>query len=92
MAKIWDVSRPGRKRETSDIAIMEFVVSFPDPVVTSTEVGEFFDMSQQGSYNRLEQLVDDRLLNKSKKGNTGVYWPTHKGHQFAWEHAMRDEN
>lgn len=84
MSIIWDVPSPGRKRETSDMAIMQFIVSHPDPVITSTEVGDHFDMSQQGAYSRLQNLVEDDLLNKTKKGGTGVYWPTRSGHKFAW--------
>lgn len=84
MSSIWDVPSPGRKRETSDMAIMQFIVSHPDPVITSTEVGEHFDMTQQGAYSRLQNLVKDGLLNKAKKGGTGVYWPTRPGHKFAW--------
>lgn len=57
-----------------DDDILEFIASHPDPVVSTSEVANHFEYSQQNATYRLNNLVEDRRVEKTMKGGTSVYW------------------
>jgi len=72
----------GRKPETDDIDILRAMALYPGPGVASTELGKVFDMTQQGMSGRLEDFVEDDLVEYRKIGGTNVYRLTLSGQKF----------
>lgn len=73
---------PGPKPDVPDSELLRLIASAPDPVVTSTELAEALDMSQQGAYNRLRSLEEDGYVRSRKVGASArVWWITDVGRQ-----------
>jgi predicted transcriptional regulator len=72
------MTSPGRKKDVSDIQILAAVLASPDPVATSSEVGDQVDISRQGAHKRLQDLEERGLLQSVKKG-TRLWWLTDEG-------------
>jgi len=80
------MSGPGRNPTISDADLLREVRLLPDPVVTATEVSEAIDMTRQGAYNRLSELVDAGYLRSKQVGSRAVvYWLTEQGKNLAAE-------
>mgnify|MGYP000538863324 CR=1 FL=1 len=70
----------GRKRQLSDLRILQAVLLAPDPIVTAPELTERLEMSRQGLNPRLSELTKRGLLNRRKVGSRAVvYWITDDG-------------
>lgn len=73
---------PGPEPTTSDKEILKLIASAPDPVVTSTELADALDMTQQGAYNRLKSLENQEYVRSRKVGASArVWWITDQGRQ-----------
>lgn len=80
------MGEPGRDERVSDIEILREVALSPDPIVTANEMAERMDYTRQGINNRLNNLVDDGLLDRRDVGSKAVvYWITDKGQKRAGE-------
>lgn len=54
-----------------------------DPVLFAQEVADNFDKSRTWAYGKLDDLVDDGLLDTKKKGTrTRIYWITEAGEKY----------
>jgi DNA-binding MarR family transcriptional regulator len=70
----------------SDPEVLRLIVTMPDPVVTSSELAEVLDMTQQGAYARLKSLEEGGYLQSKKVGGAArVYWVTQAGRELAAE-------
>jgi len=66
-----------------------FAVS-SDPVLSSKEIAERVDVSQQGAYSRLRALQADGYLNSKKVGaRARVFWLSDEGEDY-FEELMLD--
>lgn len=74
--------RSGRDREVSDAELLVAGRDIPEPVFTSTEVGERVGMSQQGVDKRLRELEEDGLIRTAMKGSSRVWWLSYRGREF----------
>ncbi|WP_225935466.1 helix-turn-helix domain-containing protein [Halobaculum magnesiiphilum] len=71
---------PGPKPDVPDQEVLRMIASAPDPVVTSSELAEALDMSQQGAYNRLSSLEENGFVRSRKVGASArVWWITDTG-------------
>lgn len=67
-------------RESTDVKYLEALIGHPDPVMTSTEVADELDISQQAAYDKLKQLSDRDLVRSKKTGSRSrVWWVTTQG-------------
>jgi len=74
--------KPGRKPTVSDAEILRKIAAFPDPVITSVELADAIDMTQQGAYSRLESLESEGFVRSKKVGSRArVWWITDRGRQ-----------
>jgi len=78
----------GRKNTVSDEEILKFVAgaNMPsNPIVTTTEVANHFEFSNQGMTPRLESLEEDGLIRRKRAGQTDVWWLSEKGEKCIQE-------
>jgi hypothetical protein len=68
------MGRPGRKPRVSDEDILEVFREASDPVLTTAEVAERIDIGHRGTYDRLQKLADERVLEMKKVGDSGAVW------------------
>jgi predicted HTH transcriptional regulator len=57
-----------------DDDILDFIAEHADPVVSTSEVANEFEYSQQNATYRLNNLVTEGRLHKALKGGAAVYW------------------
>jgi predicted transcriptional regulator len=70
----------GRKPTVSDEEILQWIALAPDPVVTTSELSEEIEMTQQGVYSRLQDLEDAEFIRSKKVGSRArVWWITDRG-------------
>jgi len=70
----------GRKPETPDTHYLAAFLASDDPILTSVEVADELDVTQQGAHNRLSSLVEDDFLHSKKVGaRARVFWITNTG-------------
>lgn len=72
----------GRPPTVTDKEILEFFIESPDPFLTTVEVGELAEMSQQGAYNRLEDLENGGYVRSKSMGNARGWWITQAGREL----------
>jgi DNA-binding MarR family transcriptional regulator len=72
----------GRDRKVSNHEILVAGRNIPEPVFTSTEVGERVGMSQQGVDKRLRKLEEKSLLCTAMKGSARIWWLSYRGQNF----------
>lgn len=65
---------PGRKPDVSDSDILEVFRQASDPVLTTAEVAENVDIGHRGTYDRLQKLRDEGVLEMKKVGESGAVW------------------
>lgn len=58
----------------SDLKYIKSMAQNPDPVVTSMEVADELDISQQAAHKRLSDMEDRGLVVKKKVGSRAVIW------------------
>lgn len=64
----------------SDIKYLKAMATHPDPVVTSSEIAEEVDVTQQAVNKALNRLMERDLARKKKVGARAVvWWPTTQG-------------
>lgn len=68
MAVASDNMRP----QFTDEKIVEFVREHEDPVVTATELAEYFDVTRQAVNYRLDKLDDDSALESKQIGASAI--------------------
>ncbi|MFC4407974.1 hypothetical protein [Haloarchaeobius iranensis] len=71
----------GRKETVSDSEILNFFAESDDPVLTTSEVADAFDFSNEGMRKRLYSLVDESALDYKKAGRSPVWWLTEAGRE-----------
>lgn len=70
----------GRKSHVSDEEILDVFRESEDPVLTSVELAEQFDITQQAAYNRLSNLVGSGEIERKKVGGKAVVWWLDEAH------------
>ena len=66
---------PQGKQTVQDFEIINAIQSNDDPIVAAVEIADFFGLSRQWAYSRLENLVDEGRIQKKKAGSGSVvYW------------------
>ena len=74
---------PGRPQRVSDEEILRVFAASSDPVLMRKEVESELDLSNTGTYKRLEDLLDRQLLAAKSTGSSGkIYWLTPEGEKF----------
>jgi len=68
------MGQPGRKPTVSDGEILEIFTEASDPVLTTAEVTEEIDISQRGTFERLDSLAENGMLQMKKVGAQGAVW------------------
>lgn len=63
----------------TDEEILQIFADNSDPALTTSEVAEKLQMSQQGAYSRLEDLVDRGLIDTKMFGQGRGWWLTDDG-------------
>jgi len=67
-------------KEIDEIEILRLFALSSEPVLTTSEVMDRFDISQQAAYYRLRNLeADDYLESKKIGAKARVFWLTAKG-------------
>jgi len=72
----------GRKPTVSDKEVLEIFLEASDPALTTGEISQALDMSQQGAYSRLDDLVNRGLVETKKFGQGRGWWITDAGIEF----------
>lgn len=65
---------PGRKPRVSDDDILDVFRQASDPVLTTSEVADRVDIGHRGTYDRLQKLADEGVLEMKKVGDSGAVW------------------
>jgi predicted ArsR family transcriptional regulator len=66
--------------KASDTEVLEAVATADAPVITSGQLADALDMSQQAAYSRLETFEDRGWVRSKKVGSAAkVYWLTQEG-------------
>ena len=65
---------PGRKPRVSDDDILDVFRQASDPVLTTAEVADRVDIGHRGTYDRLQKLADEGVLEMKKVGDSGAVW------------------
>ncbi|WP_435363520.1 hypothetical protein [Haloarchaeobius sp. DYHT-AS-18] len=71
----------GRKETVTDAEILQLFLESDDPILTTREVADAFDFSNEGMRKRLYALEDDALLQFKKAGRSPVWWITEEGRE-----------
>lgn len=80
-----DVPR-GPDPEADTRSLLQFFVESPDPGFTAQEVADEFDKTRQWADNRLDDLVDEGLLDsKNPGGRSKWFWITPAGREYLRE-------
>lgn len=58
----------------SDENIIKYFSQFDEPVLTSMDIAEAFDISQQAAHSRLSNLHEEGILKRRKVGGRAVVW------------------
>lgn len=71
--------------------ILGFMISHDSPAFVVSEIAEEFDVEPPTARNRMEEMVDDGLLERKKPSERVVfYWPTAEGQAYYVEHSSSD--
>jgi len=66
----------------SELKYLDAVSNHPDPVVTTTEIANQLDVTQQAVYSSFSDLEEKGLLESKKAGSRSkVWWLTIQGRQ-----------
>jgi DNA-binding IclR family transcriptional regulator len=82
----------GRPKTVSDAEIMRHFRESDAPFLFTTELAELINMSQQGAYNRLQELESAGYV-KSKsmsQKSSRAWWLTPAGHEFLRDAVTED--
>ena len=80
-----NMNQSGRRRDVSNHELLVAGRNIPEPVFTSTEVGDRIKMSQQGVSKRLRKIEQDGLLCTAMKGSSRIWWLSYRGQKFVDE-------
>jgi predicted ArsR family transcriptional regulator len=72
---------PGPEASDKDVEILRRVALQPAPFVTVSDMVPDMSVGRRQTRNRLDQLVEDGLLNSRTVGTVNVYWLTDAGRQ-----------
>ncbi|MFK8215448.1 winged helix-turn-helix transcriptional regulator [Haloferax volcanii] len=64
----------GRKPTVTDGEIISIFESHEDPFLSTAEVAEELNFSQQGTLKRLQSLESESYLSKKKAGGSLIWW------------------
>jgi predicted transcriptional regulator len=74
--------------QTRPVDVLAVFISSSDPAFVTAEIAEELSVTREGARYKMEQLVDEGLLNKKKPGSrTVLYWITDSGRKYFVEHA-----
>lgn len=69
--------------KASDLEILRFMALHPDPVTTTSELSDEFDMTSQAALNRLNKLAaHDHVDSKKVGARARVFWLTDEGRDY----------
>jgi len=70
---------PGRSPDVTDDELLEVFRMTSDPVLTTAEIAENFDITHRGIRDRLEKLEQQGDLKSKKAGARALVWwdPSH---------------
>jgi len=68
------MSTPGREPEVSDDEILAVFEDADDPVLSTKEVADAVGLGRRGILDRLNQLAEERSLERKKIENSRVVW------------------
>lgn len=72
----------GRPPRNSPAEVCRVVALHPEPVVSSGDIYEQLNLTQDGALDRLHTLVDQGYLDRKSVGSSGmVFWLTDKGRE-----------
>jgi predicted ArsR family transcriptional regulator len=72
---------PGPEPADDDIVFLRQIKIRPEGFATASDIVDEVEVGQKQTRNRLNQLVDDDLLNVGTVGTTKVYWLSDEGKQ-----------
>lgn len=72
----------GRKETVSDREILQIFEDTTDPFLSTSEVAEELDFSNEGARKRLYSLAENGFLNFKKVGNSPAWWISEAGYEF----------
>ncbi|UIP01714.1 hypothetical protein Hbl1158_17070 (plasmid) [Halobaculum sp. CBA1158] len=70
---------PGPEVSDDDVDILRYIRLRPEPFATARDIEPDMDVGYKQTRNRMNQLVDDGLLNVKLVGTTKVYWLSDEG-------------
>jgi predicted transcriptional regulator len=76
------MTSPGPQPTISDRELLRTIHDHYAPAVGSGHIAQRADLTQQAVTNRLDQLVDDGLLETMKVGQSRVWWLTTDGERW----------
>lgn len=74
-----------------DTTILEVLRANDDPRLTTTEVADQLPITRGRTRTRLQQLVDDDKLKRTKEGNTVVWWLPEREDELGEEDEAEEE-
>ena len=72
---------PGPEVSDDELELLHYVNIRPDPFVTAKEIDPYTTVGYKQTRNRLDDLVEDGLLNYRRVGNVNVYWLSDEGNR-----------
>ena len=76
----------GRKDTVSDAEILEFFEDTVDPFLTTAEIADLLDFSNEGARKRLYDMADEGLLDYKRVGRSPAWWLTDEGKAYLKDH------
>lgn len=64
----------GRKPTISDDEILDLFEQTSDPVLSTNEISKEIGLGRRGTFNRLDQLVEEGALRRKSVGSGYVWW------------------
>lgn len=85
----------GRRKTISDEEFLKTISTLQsedsNPVITSSELAEEISIGRQGTYQRLEELEDRKLVRSKKVGTGRAWWLTECGRAYIEDEVDADE-
>jgi len=72
---------PGPEPSDTDLELLRYVALRPEPFATASDIEPKTEVGYKQTRNRLDDLVEDGLLNVEMVGTTKVYWLSDAGRE-----------
>lgn len=63
--------------------VLAYLKETQDPAVSSTEVADQFDITQQAAYEKLQKMYENGKIGKKKIGARAVVWYLNRDYSLA---------